>query len=66
MDSSVIERLYTEIVLGIPKTASKFAPLTEAYSLIWDKIAGEVEEIKKQGGIIAIPAETPSLEVGAD
>jgi len=64
MDSSVIERLYVEIVLGISKNDSKFAPLSEAYSSIWDKIAVEVEEIKQMGGIIAIPSETPAIELG--
>jgi hypothetical protein len=63
MDSSVIERLYVEVVLGIPKTESKFAPLTEAYSLIWDNISRDVAEIKAKGGIIAIPNETPSIEI---
>jgi len=63
MNSSIIERLYVEIVLGIPKTESKFAPLTEAYNLIWDKVAAEVEEMKKSGGIIGIPAETPDIEL---
>ena len=63
MDSSVIERLYVEIVIGIPKTSSKFAPLTEAQDLIWDKIATEVEEMKAMGGIIGIPSETPTIEL---
>lgn len=66
METSVIERLYAEIVMGIPKASSKFAPLTEAQSQIWDKIAGEVQEIKDMGGIIAIPSEIPSMEIGKE
>ncbi len=63
MNSSVIERLYVEIILGIPKESSKYAPLTEAYELIWDKIDADVKELKKQGGTISIPSEIPDIEI---
>ena len=51
MDSSTVEMLFEEVKMGIPKTSSKFAPLTEVQNQIWDKMVIQVEEIKAMGQI---------------
>ena len=62
-DSSVLERLQVEILLGIPKEKSKFAPLTAELEATWDQISKEAKEIEAMGGTIDIVSEIPDIEI---
>lgn len=61
-DSSVLERLQVEILLGIPKEKSKYAPLTAELSATWDKMVEEIKEIQASGGTVDIVSEIPEIE----
>ena len=62
-DSSVLERLQVEILLGIPKEKSKYAPLTAELSATWDKMVEEIKEIQASGGTVDIVSEIPEIEI---
>lgn len=62
-DSSVLERLQVEILLGIPKEKSKYAPLTAELEATWDQISKEAKEIEAMGGTIDIVSEIPDIEI---
>lgn len=59
-----LERIYVQIVLGIPKTSST-VPLTAELDTAWDRIAGEVAEMLRRGYALDIPAETPDVVIAA-
>lgn len=61
-NSKDVERIYTQIVLGIPKSESTVT-LDDELSDIWDKIAAEVDAMREAGQGFEIPAETPDVEV---
>ena len=62
-DSSVLERLQVEILLGIPKEKSQYAPLTAELSATWDKMVEEIKEIQASGGTVDIVSEIPEIEI---
>ena len=62
-DSSVLERLQVEILLGIPKEKSRYAPLTAELEATWDQIGKEAKEIEAMGGTIDIVSEIPDIEI---
>jgi hypothetical protein len=62
-DSSVLERLQVEILLGIPKEKSKYAPLTAELEATWDQISKEAKEIEAVGETIDIVSEIPDIEI---
>lgn len=53
-----VERMVTEITLGMDKSKSK-VKMTEQASKMWDKIVSEVEEMKSSGYVVDPPKETP-------
>ncbi len=63
VDTSVLERISVEVVLGISKEQSKFAPLTAELEDTWDKIATEAKEIKAMGYTIDIVSDIPEVEI---
>lgn len=63
-DSRDIERIYVQIVLDTPKTAST-VKLTPELDALWDQIAGEVAEMRRQGLGFDIPAEIPDVVIAA-
>ena len=63
VDTSVLERLSVEILLGITKEQSKFAPLTAELEATWDKIAKEAKEIVAMGYTVDIVSEIPEVEI---
>ena len=63
IDTSILERISVEVVLGISKEQSKFAPLTAELDATWDKIAKEAKEIKDMGYTIDIVSEIPEVEI---
>ena len=65
IDTSVLERISVEIVLGISKEQSKFAPLSAELEATWDKITVEMEELKAKGFGIDIVSEIPDIEITA-
>ena len=66
VDTSVLERISVEVVSGISKEQSKFAPLTAELEDIWDKIAAEAKEIKAMGYTVDIVSEIPEVEIPKD
>ena len=63
VDTSVLERFSVEILLGIPKEKSKYAPLTAELSAAWDKMVEEIKEIHAMGGTVDIVSEIPEIEI---
>ena len=64
-DSSVLERIQVEILLGISKEKSKYAPLTAELEATWDQIAKEAKEIEALGYTVDIVSEIPDIEIPA-
>jgi len=62
-DSSVLERLQVEILLGIPKEKSRYAPLTAELEATWDQITKEAKEIEAMGYTVDIVHEIPEVEI---
>ena len=60
-DSKKVERIYVEIVLGIPKDQSQ-VQLDAELDAIWDQVATEVEQMKAEGKQFEIPTEIPDVE----
>jgi hypothetical protein len=63
VDASVLERFSVEILLGIPKEKSQYAPLTAELSATWDKMVEEIKEIQASGGTVDIVSEIPEIEI---
>ena len=63
METNVLERLSVEILLGIPKEKSKYAPLTAELSASWDIMVEEIKEIKAMGYTVDIVSEIPEVEI---
>ena len=63
MDTKVLERLSVEIVLGMTKEKSKYAPLSAELSAAWDEMVEELKEIKAMGYTVDIVSEIPEIEV---
>jgi hypothetical protein len=63
METNVLERLSVEILLGITKEKSKYAPLTAELSASWDKMVVEIKEIKAMGYTVDIVSEIPEVEI---
>ena len=63
METNVIERLSVEILLGITKEKSKYAPLSSELSASWDKMVEEIKEIKAMGYTVDIVSEIPEVEI---
>lgn len=63
VDTSVLEKVSVEILLGIPKEKSKYAPLTPELSAAWDKMIEELKEIKAMGYTVDIVSEIPEIEI---
>lgn len=63
MDTSVLERIQVEILTNIPKTNSRYAPLTGELDILWDDIVVGFEKIKAAGGIMEVAYEIPDVEV---
>ena len=63
IDTSVLERISVEILLGITKEKSMHAPLSAELSASWDRMVVESEEIKAKGGSIDIVHEIPEVEI---
>ena len=63
IDTSVLERISVEVVSGISKEQSKFAPLTAELEATWDKIAKEAKEIEAMGYTVDIVSEIPDVEI---
>ena len=58
-DTSVLERLSVEIVLGMSKEESMHAPLTAEQSAAWDRMVVEIKEIHAKGYTVDIVSEIP-------
>ena len=63
IDTSVLERISVEVLSGISKEQSKFAPLTAELDATWDKIAKEAKEIMAMGYTVDIVSEIPEIEI---
>lgn len=63
MDTSILERIQVEILTNIPKTRSRYAPLTGELDILWDDIVVGFEKIKAAGGIMEVVYEIPDVEV---
>jgi hypothetical protein len=63
METNVLERLSVEILLGISKEESKYAPLSAELSASWDKMVEEIKEIKAMGYTLDIVSEIPEVEI---
>lgn len=63
MDTKVLERLSVEVLIGIPKEESKYAPLTAELSASWDRMVEEIKEIKAMGYTVDIVSEIPDVEI---
>ena len=63
MDTKVLERLSVEIVLGMNKEKSKYAPLSAELSAAWDEMVEELKQIKAMGYTVDIVSEIPEIEV---
>ena len=63
METNVLERLSVEILLGIAKDKSKYAPLSAELSASWDKMVEEIKEIKAMGYTVDIVSEIPEVEI---
>ena len=63
VDTSVIERLSVEILLGVTKEKSKYAPLSVDLSASWDRMVEELKEIKTMGYTVDIVSEIPEIEI---
>jgi len=59
METNVLERLSVEIVLGISKEKSQYAPLTAELSESWDRMVEELKEIHNKGYTVDIVSEIP-------
>ena len=59
IDSEKVERIYVEILLGIPKDHSQ-VELDAQYDAVWDRIAVEVAQMRAEGKQFEIPSEIPS------
>lgn len=59
-NSRSVERMYTEIVLGINKSQSTVKMDAELSSL-WDQISREVRQMKAEGKGFDIPTEIPDV-----
>jgi hypothetical protein len=55
-----VERIYTEIVLGLSKAESTVTMSNEADAL-WDEIETEVRQMRAEGKRFDIPAEIPDV-----
>lgn len=58
--SEQLERMVTEITLGIDKRDS-LIPMTPSISETWDQLEREIREIRAQGLIVDNPAEVPAV-----
>jgi hypothetical protein len=58
VSSKTVERIYTEIVLNIPKNESTITMDAEI-SALWDEISAEVEQLRSEGFGFDIPSEMP-------
>ncbi len=63
METTILERIQVEILTGIAKTDSAFAPLTGELDVIWDEIARDTKKIEELGGIVDVVAEIPEFVV---
>ena len=63
LDTSVLERFSVEILLGISKEESKYAPLSAELSVAWDRMVGEIKEIRAKGFTVDIVSEIPEIEI---
>jgi len=59
-DSKSVERMYTEIVLGISKSQST-VEMNDELSSLWNQIAREVKQMKSEGKGFDIPTEIPDV-----
>ena len=55
-----VEKMYTEIVLGLSKSQSTVNMSTEADAL-WDQIEAEVRQMRADGKGFEIPSEIPDV-----
>lgn len=58
-----MNRIYLEVILDMPKSESKFAPLKKEQEELWDRLALSVQAIKSKGGVIDLPSEIPDIEI---
>jgi len=63
VDTSVLERLSVEILLGITKEKSKYAPLSAELSASWDRMVEEIKETHAMGYTVDIVSEIPDIEI---
>jgi hypothetical protein len=59
-DSKSVERMYTEIVLGISKSQST-VEMDSELSALWDQIVREVKQMRSEGKGFEIPTEIPDV-----
>jgi hypothetical protein len=62
MTSEELDFMIQEITMGTPKKESVVLMTAEA-SDTWDRLEVQIEEIKMRGNEVAIPFETPYVDV---
>jgi uncharacterized hydantoinase/oxoprolinase family protein len=62
MTSEELDFMIQEITMGTPKTESVVLMTNEAADA-WDRLKVQIEEIKMRGNEVAIPFETPYVDV---